>query len=451
MTEAALDAAHEGLRAAGIDFVSGLPDGWQRPLHERVEFDPDIRYVPVCNEGVGFSICAGAWLGGKKPALIMENSGLRVASEYIARISLGTGVPVTLLCSYRGDVGETEHWGIPHGMVAEPPAGRPADQVPGGSPCRGSGQVDRAGQADLRGAAPSRGRAGLRRLRVGGLRVALDRFEWLGRLAGRLPTDCLVMSTYIGAVSFEWAHHTEEHHRTAHLGQMGDVIGMAVGLALALPHRRIVCLDGDGSVLMELGQLVAMGEQKPDNLVVFVVDNGVYESIGWSSQGRRPTATAGRVDLAAIAAGCGVPYTVDVTAEDELDAEIELAFSLQRVQLHQRAHPARPLARAAPPNRRHRGQVPLRALRRAPRRHLDHRRPTPGHSPNEGQGALAPNSYESLYTSTDLAVVRGFGIGSPLARSMSRWSVTASWMRSSVSFLVSAAATQPGRSGTYAE
>lgn len=120
MTASALDAAHDGLRGAGIDFVSGLPDGWQRPLHERVEADPDIQYVPVGNEGVGFSICAGAWLGGKKPALIMENSGLRVASEYIARISLGTGVPVTLLCSYRGDVGETEHWGIPHGIVAEP-------------------------------------------------------------------------------------------------------------------------------------------------------------------------------------------------------------------------------------------------------------------------------------------------------------------------------------------
>ena len=43
----------------------------------------------MCNEGVGFSVCAGAWLGGKKPVLIMENSGLRVAAEYIARISLG--------------------------------------------------------------------------------------------------------------------------------------------------------------------------------------------------------------------------------------------------------------------------------------------------------------------------------------------------------------------------
>ena len=219
--------------------------------------------------------------------------------------------------------------------------------------------------------------------------MALDRYEWLGRLASRIPADCLVMSTYIGAVSFEWAHHTEEHHRTAHLGQMGDVIGLALGLALALPHRKIVCLDGDGSVLMELGQLVAMGEQQPGNLVVFVVDNGVYESIGWSQQGRRPTATAGRVDLAAIAAGCGVPYTVDVTEEDELDAEIELAFSRNVCSfINVRTRPCHSHVRP----RRTDGiedKYRFRALRGASRRHLDHRSPTPGHRPDEGQGALA--------------------------------------------------------------
>ena len=120
MLEHAAKEAILGLEDAGIDFVSGLPDGWQRNLHELVEQNDSFQYAPACNEGVAFSMCAGAWLGGKKSALIMENSGIRVASEYIARISLGTGVPVTLLCSYRGDVGETEHWGIPHGIVAEP-------------------------------------------------------------------------------------------------------------------------------------------------------------------------------------------------------------------------------------------------------------------------------------------------------------------------------------------
>jgi sulfopyruvate decarboxylase subunit alpha len=120
MLPEATQAALAGLKEAGINFVSGLPDGWQRRLHEAIEADPEIRYVPVCNEGVGFSVCAGAWLGGKKTALIMENSGLRVAAEYIARISLGCGVPVLLLLSYRGDLGDTEHWSIPHAIVAEP-------------------------------------------------------------------------------------------------------------------------------------------------------------------------------------------------------------------------------------------------------------------------------------------------------------------------------------------
>jgi len=120
MIDEAAREALAGLKEAGVDFVAGLPDGWQRNLQELIEADPAVRFVPVCNEGVGFSICAGAWLGGRKVALSMENSGLRVAAEYIARISLGCGVPVVLLLSYRGDLGETEHWGVPHGIVAEP-------------------------------------------------------------------------------------------------------------------------------------------------------------------------------------------------------------------------------------------------------------------------------------------------------------------------------------------
>jgi thiamine pyrophosphate-dependent acetolactate synthase large subunit-like protein len=156
--------------------------------------------------------------------------------------------------------------------------------------------------------------------------MALDRHAWLKRLAARVPKTGLVMSTYIGAVGFEWAALTREHPRTALLGQMGNVIGMAIGLALALPHRKVVGLDGDGSVLMELGQLVALGQEAPPNLVVFVVDNGAYESIGRGRKGSRPTATAGKADLAAMARAAGVPYTADVRTMRELEAEMKLAF-----------------------------------------------------------------------------------------------------------------------------
>ncbi|HUG76194.1 MAG TPA: thiamine pyrophosphate-dependent enzyme [Burkholderiales bacterium] len=157
--------------------------------------------------------------------------------------------------------------------------------------------------------------------------MALERYDLLQRLASRLPQDALVMSTYIGAVSFEWAAITDEHPRTAQLGQMGNVIGLAVGLAAALPHRKIVCLDGDGSVLMELGQLVVLGQESPENLAVFVVDNGVYESIGWGPAGPRPSATSHRADLAALARGAGVPHAVNVATAEELEGEMELAFS----------------------------------------------------------------------------------------------------------------------------
>jgi thiamine pyrophosphate-dependent acetolactate synthase large subunit-like protein len=157
--------------------------------------------------------------------------------------------------------------------------------------------------------------------------MALERYEALTRLAAHVPPEALVMSTYIGAVSFEWAAITEEHPRTAQLGQMGDVIGLAVGLALALPHRQVACLDGDGSVLMELGQLVVMGQEAPSNLAVFVIDNGVYESIGSGKGGPRPTATAHKADLAAMARAAGVPHAVNVETAAELEREMKAAFS----------------------------------------------------------------------------------------------------------------------------
>ncbi|HYL24740.1 MAG TPA: thiamine pyrophosphate-dependent enzyme [Burkholderiales bacterium] len=155
----------------------------------------------------------------------------------------------------------------------------------------------------------------------------IERYDWLARLAQRVPDEALVVSTYIGAVGFEWAALTEEHPRSAMLGQMGDVIGLALGLALALPKRKVVCLDGDGSVLMELGQLVALGQEAPANLVVFVADNGVYESIGRGPDGPRPTATAGRADLAAMARACGVPHAAQVRSMAEFERELERAFA----------------------------------------------------------------------------------------------------------------------------
>lgn len=113
-------AAMEAFREIGINFACGLPDGWLLPLHDAVRDAPDIDYVPVPHEGVGVSVCVGAWLGGKKPVMLMENSGLRVATETISRLCMAGDIPVLLLMPYRGDIGDTEYWAVPHGLVVEP-------------------------------------------------------------------------------------------------------------------------------------------------------------------------------------------------------------------------------------------------------------------------------------------------------------------------------------------
>jgi len=115
-----VQAAMAAFRQVGINFACGLPDGWLLPLHEAVRETSDIEYVPVPHEGVGVSICVGAWLGGKKPVMLMENSGLRVATEALARLCMAGDIPILLLMPYRGDIGDTEYWAVPHGIVVEP-------------------------------------------------------------------------------------------------------------------------------------------------------------------------------------------------------------------------------------------------------------------------------------------------------------------------------------------
>ena len=120
MRQAAVDAVISGLKRAGVSIVCYLPDSLFKELYPALDADPDIRTVRVTNEGEGAAICGGVFLSGKRAALVMENSGLRAAAEHLARLGLGAGIPVIMLMSYRGELGENNWWAIPHGMTMEP-------------------------------------------------------------------------------------------------------------------------------------------------------------------------------------------------------------------------------------------------------------------------------------------------------------------------------------------
>ena len=125
------------------------------------------------------------------------------------------------------------------------------------------------------------------------------RYECLELLAARM-TDQLVVTSQSGQ-RIEWAH-LSKHEGNLFVGMMGCAIGVATGLALALPHRKVVALDSDGSVLLSLFNLATLGNLRPKNLVVYVFDNGVYSG----SRISYPTATSGNTDLEAMARGAGI-------------------------------------------------------------------------------------------------------------------------------------------------
>ncbi len=120
MSPAAVEAVIAGLKQAGVSIVCYLPDSLLKELYPALDADPELRTIRVTNEGEGAAICGGVFLSGKRAALIMENSGLRASIEPLARMGMGAGIPVVMLMSHRGDLGENNWWAVPHGMTMEP-------------------------------------------------------------------------------------------------------------------------------------------------------------------------------------------------------------------------------------------------------------------------------------------------------------------------------------------
>jgi thiamine pyrophosphate-dependent acetolactate synthase large subunit-like protein len=95
------------------------------------------------------------------------------------------------------------------------------------------------------------------------------------------------------------------------LGSMGMAAPIALGVAVAQPSRRVFALEGDGSLLMQLGALATIAALKPANLTIVVWDNGLFQITG-----EQKTLTSARADLVAIAKGAGLKQAEWVADED---------------------------------------------------------------------------------------------------------------------------------------
>jgi sulfopyruvate decarboxylase subunit beta len=152
----------------------------------------------------------------------------------------------------------------------------------------------------------------------------MQRIEALRALYPRLA-DCVVV-TIMGAVAAELQSigHRPNFFYLQHA--MGLASSVGLGIALARPELRVVVLDGDGSVLMNLGGLTTFGRYRPGNLVHVVFDNESLLSVGGF-----PTATSAGSDLAAIAAAAGVPSSLQVSSLAELESAFAAALDGEKM------------------------------------------------------------------------------------------------------------------------
>ena len=105
------------------------------------------------------------------------------------------------------------------------------------------------------------------------------------------------------------------------VGCMGSAGSIGLGLALARPRDRVLVLDGDGSLLMQLGTLVSVGDRQPVNLYHAVFENGIYET-----SGGQPVPGRGRADLVELALAAGYRHARRFSSTEELDAGIDGAL-----------------------------------------------------------------------------------------------------------------------------
>lgn len=127
--------------------------------------------------------------------------------------------------------------------------------------------------------------------------------------------DEIVVPVYQAA--FDWMAIKPSPLNYLCVGAMGQASSHALGLALGRPDKRVIVLDGDGSLLMNLGSLVTIASVAPRNLIHFVCENNCYEA-----NGGHPIPGAGRLDFAGLARAAGYRHVHEFSGQDDFAARI---------------------------------------------------------------------------------------------------------------------------------
>lgn len=328
----------EILQQNNIDMVATLPCDRIKnllPLISNHFFE-----IPLTREENGIGICAGAYMAGGKPAMVIQSTGLGNMINALESLNITCNIPLPILTSWRGVYKEGieaqkplgEHLpaildgaGITYTIIDDPDKLylldyaildayenlRPhvillSPKVWEGSTCvtwsKKKPVVPQERSLDITFKSTIR-------------EPHMIRFDAIAAITPLLDDEIVVANIGVPCKELYALHDRDLNYYM--FGSMGLVSSIGLGLALK-SKRRVVVLDGDGSLLMNPNALVEIARMDPSNLTIVALDNGAY-----GSTGSQETLTAKFLDLELLARGCGIENTVKVHTKEG----VENAFS----------------------------------------------------------------------------------------------------------------------------
>lgn len=324
------------LQDLDVEFYTGVPDSLLKSVCAYIQsaVAPD-KHVITANEGNAVALAIGRYLAtGKFGLVYLQNSGLGNAINPLVSLADPDvySIPMCLLVGWRGEPGvkdEPQH--VKQGRISQKQLETleiPYEILDGASSWQS--QV-----RDMLRTMREQSRPVALLARSGTFadsnvqlpqdpRYRLSREAAIASILNRIGPDVLVVAS-TGHISREVyeiriASGQEAIHDFLTVGGMGHTASIALGLSLARQDRRILCLDGDGSLIMHMGMLPIIGTLSPPNLVHVVMNNGAHDSVGG-----QPT-VGFNMDVVAAARACGYRAAWCASSLDELETGISHAL-----------------------------------------------------------------------------------------------------------------------------
>jgi phosphonopyruvate decarboxylase len=340
-------------KSLGFNTWAGVPCSFLTPFINSVIDDPDMSYISSANEGDAVATATGAALAGRRTVALMQNSGLGNAVSPLSSLNWVFRIPVLLIITLRGEPGLQDE---PQHELMGQITGKLLDelQIPWDWFPRDAASIEGAfmvanWQMEKTGlpyafimrkgsVAPvglgSRWQASSRPSSFAAADCGepqMTRQQALSAVIDYTPEDESIVVGTTGYTGRELYAIADRPNQLYMVGSMGCASSFGLGLALALPERRVLVADGDGAAMMRMGNLATAGAYGRGNFQHLVLDNAMHESTG----GQATVSSA--ISLAGVASACGYRSAAQAVAMESLQQFLQAREGPSLLQLKLKA------------------------------------------------------------------------------------------------------------------